>query len=179
MVVEKIDNKLDFFEYKYNNKEEQSHPLTKARKKVNNMENGKEINDLITSVTSAMMEGRPVVTEMCNTIGKWCISSSNQEKGDNMNIEAPMNELIKSMCKFEDYITSVVFDEGNTKNIWIVIEEECFSNNRKYIRNIREYNCIEQNEAIQYIIFDKEDKGKVYEHLNTYKLKYKEFKKYA
>lgn len=178
MLLEKIDNTIDFFEYKYN-KEEQSHQLIRARKKVRNMENSYEINELITSVTSAMMQAKPVVTEMCKTIDKWCVSSSNQEKGDNMNIKAPMYELIQSMCEYQDYITSVVFDEDNILNIWIVIEEECFSNNRKYIRNIREYNSVEQNEVIQYMIFDQEDKDEVYEHLNTYKLKYKEFKKHA
>lgn len=145
---------------------------------------GKEsLKELVTqlrnSKVKAYLENGNFEDEFDNAIIEWNEGSQKKNGESYMCCDIyqlkPSEEFIKQVMEYDDFKSGIII-ENSSNSVWIVIEDACFKENRKYIRSAREFNN-NNNCNIELTIFDIQQMDSMYDQLKSYKNQYKVFKK--
>lgn len=125
--------------------------------------------EIVKISTKCDHERMPSAEKICKTIrsnkkDEWLSFSSNEDEAD-MREYIYEEKFIKLIQLNKDFIEAYIVEEEKI-NIWIVIQESKFENNKKYFDEKRRFEMANENIKFDIMIFDEDEREDFEEELN-------------
>jgi hypothetical protein len=122
--------------------------------------------EMLNTVIKAMMEDKKVVSELCNKVNEWIMTSENNCKEVPLMFPKEVENFISIIKGEEDFIKGYNFDDAGS-NLWLIVKEADYETCTKYIKLARE-TMNTQYEEIIFMIYSEDEDNEVIEELQDY-----------
>lgn len=153
----------NFKKIEYNSNEKNM--IKNTQKTLSELECGELPSKMFNSTFKSMMEGTPVVSNLCGVIYEY-VKSHKSNLTEEFKMTERLKDFIKNIKSEEDFVKGIIVQE-EIYNVWIVIKEACFKENKKYFKHARDYK---KNSNIDFniTIFSEEEIEEIKEELKSY-----------
>lgn len=154
----------NFKKVEYNTKD--NNAIKNTQKILSELEYGELPSYMFKSVFKSMMNDAPVVSNLCETIYEY-VKLHKSNLTEEFKMTEKLNDFIENIKSEKDFVKGIIVQE-EICNVWIIIKEACFRENKKYFEHAREYKEKSKNIDFNITIFSEEDIEEIKEELKSY-----------